>query len=470
MISAHLTAAPWLVLARHELFLFAATFFTIGACDEFAIDIAYLWLKVTGRARTRRVDESQLANRKLQATTAVLIPAWQEAGVIAATIRHARAAWPQSELRLYVGCYPNDPATLAAVEDGAGGDARVRAVVHKVDGPTCKADCLNRLYRALTRDEVLTGDSVRMVVLHDAEDMVDPAALALLDATMDHADFVQLPVLALPRRSSPLVASHYSDEFAEAHGKAMVVRDALGQGIPGAGVGCAIRRHWLALLDAKREGEGPFATGALTEDYELGLQCAALGARSRFLRVRTLDGRLIATRAFFPSSMGAAIRQKTRWIHGIAFQSWDRLGWQKSPAALWMQIRDRRGPFAALLLVLAYLLVVASGAELGLVHLGWLASPPLDPTIRLLLWCNLMALAWRLGLRAAFTTREFGLGQGLLAIPRVIVSNTVAIVAARRALFAYVRSLRGARIEWDKTEHDAHPALGEAPPDAATVS
>ena len=54
--------------------------------------------------------------------------------------------------------------------------------------------------------------------------------------------------------------------------------------------------------------------------------------------------------------------------------------------------------------------------------------------------------------------------QGLLAIPRVIVSNTVAIVAARRALFAYARSLRGAQIAWDKTEHTSHPAFAEAVP------
>ena len=70
----------------------------------------------------------------------------------------------------------------------------------------------------------------------------------------------------------------------------------------------------------------------------------------------------------------------------------------------------------------------------------------------------------RLAARAVFTAREFGVVQGLLAIPRVIVSNTVAIVAARRALFAYARSLRGVQIAWDKTEHTSHPAFAEAAP------
>jgi adsorption protein B len=81
-------------------------------------------------------------------------------------------------------------------------------------------------------------------VLHDAEDMVDPAALGLLDRALDEADFVQLPVLPEPQRSSRLVGSHYCEEFAEAHGKLMVVRGALSAGLPAAGVGCAFSpRH-----------------------------------------------------------------------------------------------------------------------------------------------------------------------------------------------------------------------------------
>lgn len=455
---AELTAGEWFVLARQELFLFAATFFLLGALDEVALDLTYLWMRLSGRASTPRIDERALAGQPLSGRCAVFIPAWREEKVIAATLRHALEAWPQADLRVYVGCYRDDAATLAAAMDGCRGDGRLRIVVHDVAGPSCKADCLNRLYRALAEDERRQGTEVRMVLLHDAEDMVDPAALALLDAALEKAEFVQLPVLALPQAGSPLVGGHYVDEFAEAHAKAMVVRSAIGQGIPGAGVGCAIARGWLARLDAQRGGAGPFATGALTEDYELGLGSAALGARGSFVRARTTTGRLIATRAYFPSTMKAAIRQKTRWIHGIAFQGWDRLGWRGPPAALWMQLRDRRGPLAALMLAVAYLLVLLGGLELVLTRAGLMATAPLSPLLQALLWLNLAALAWRLAARALFTAREFGGAQGLLAIPRVIVSNTVAIIAARRALMAYARSLRGARVAWDKTEHSLHPA------------
>jgi adsorption protein B len=33
------------------------------------------------------------------------------------------------------------------------------------------------------------------------------------------------------------------------------------------------------------------------------------------------------------------------------------------------------------------------------------------------------------------------------------------ILAARRAVLAYCRSLAGAKVVWDKTEHVVHPAL-----------
>lgn len=464
LLQQSLTVGGAYAFARNELLLFAATFFLIGALDELIVDLTYLWMRMTGRAKTKRIDANGFVGAPLSGHCAVFIPAWQESAVIGITMRHALEVWPQRGWRLFVGCYPNDPETIAVATEAAGDDDRVRIVIHDREGPTCKADCLNALYRALQADEAAGEGHTRMVVLHDAEDLVDPAALPVLDQAMDAADFVQLPVMALPQRGSPLVAGHYSDEFAEAHARSMVVRSALDRGIPGAGVGCAIARDWLERLDTARAGAGPFAAGALTEDYELGLQVAAMGARSRFLRLRTREGRLVATRAYFPASMSAAIRQKSRWIHGIAFQGWDRLGWHGSPAALWMQLRDRRGPLAALLLATAYALVVLEGLHFALGYLGMSVPSPLSPGLTTLLWINAAVLAWRLSLRALFTTREYGLAQGLLAIPRVIVSNTVAIVSARHALAAYVRRLAGgAETAWDKTEHALHPALSAEP-------
>ena len=209
-----------LALLQHELLLFAGVFFLVGALDDLAVDVAWLWLRATGRAKTARVSRAGLRQRQLSGPVAVLIPAWREDAVIGQTIRHLLDTWPQADLRLYVGCYRNDPATLGAAIAAARGDTRLRLVIHGHDGPTTKADCLNRLYAALAMDEARSGRRFAMLVFHDAEDMVDAGALGLLDEAVEAgADFVQLPVEPLvPRHRAWLarqIGSHYCEEFAE---------------------------------------------------------------------------------------------------------------------------------------------------------------------------------------------------------------------------------------------------------------
>ena len=140
-----------------------------------------------------------------------------------------------------------------------------------------RADKQGRLsqptYAALEEDERRSGARFRMVVLHDAEDMVDPAALA---HGQDAGRGGFRPAAGAGPATGLAIAGHYVGEFAEVHGKTMVVRDALGAGLPG-GVGCAIDRDILAILAAQNEGE------AFRPDrrrrMQLGL-VAALGGRS----------------------------------------------------------------------------------------------------------------------------------------------------------------------------------------------
>jgi len=112
------------------------------------------------------------ARAPLRGKAAIFIAAWQEDQVIGHTIRHALSAWRQDDFTLYVGCYGNDAATVGAAMEGAGTDARVRVIIHERAGPTTKADCLNRLYRALCDDERQGGRAYRCVILHDAEQVV----------------------------------------------------------------------------------------------------------------------------------------------------------------------------------------------------------------------------------------------------------------------------------------------------------
>lgn len=463
----------WLSLLQHELLLFAGVFFLIGALDDVAVDVAWMWLRATGRTMTVHCSRIALRQHSLSGPVAVLIPAWQEAAVIGQTIRHLLETWPQPDMRLYVGCYRNDPATLGAGVAAARNDPRLRLVILGHDGPTTKADCLNRLYAALALDEERSGRRFAFAVFHDAEDMVDPGALGLLDETIAAgADFVQLPVEPLvPRQRSWIarqIGSHYCEEFAEAHGKAMMVRDALGAGLPGAGVGCAASRRALDRLVARQSGGLPFASDSLTEDYELGLAIAAAGGRCRFVRARGEDGRLIATRAFFPHRFDTAVRQKSRWVLGIALQGWDRVGWAGGVAEYWMRARDRRGPMTALVLLVGYGLVLLTGVMGVMVVTGVAGPVPLTPLLKGVLIANGVAFAWRIAMRFAFTAREYGLAEGMRAVLRVPLANIIAIIAGRRAILSYVQTLSGHAALWDKTDHDAHPAqtalLGQAQP------
>ena len=458
MILGAWTPLQWLALVEHELLLFAGVFFLIGSIDELAIDFAWLGLWLNGRARTLQIRRENHCGAPLAGPAALIIPAWREEGILATTIAHALAAWPQQELRLYAGCYRNDPGTAEAIAAGAGGDPRVRLVVHDRDGPTTKADCLNRLYAAMEADERRAGTRFRMVVVHDAEDMVDPAALALIDAALARADFVQLPVLPEPQAGSRWIGSHYCEEFAEAHGKSMVVRGQLGAGLPAAGVGCAFARELIGAIAEGMAGRGPFSVESLTEDYELGLKIKAAGGTAWFLRARGEDGRLVATRAYFPPTLPQAVRQKARWVHGIALQGWDRLGWSGGPLETWMRLRDRRGPLTALVLFAGYVLL-AVAAVLSLAEwLGYGRPWEASGFVLVLIWANLASFAWRAAMRFAFTAREYGWAEGARAVLRLPFANVIAIMAGRRAFAAYVMTLLGARLRWDKTVHHAHPA------------
>lgn len=456
------TPLEWLALVEHELLLFAGVFFLIGALDELAVDVVWLWLRVTRGPQTARIDRVKLRTVPLAGPAAVLIPCWHEEQVIGHTLAHALEAWPQPGLRIYVGCYRNDPATMAAAVRGAGGDPRVRLVVVGCDGPTTKADCLNRLYAALETDEGRAATRFRLVVLHDAEDMVDPAALTLLDRAIGEAAFVQLPVLPEPQPRSRWVGSHYCEEFAEHHGKGMVVREALGVGLPASGVGCGFSRAMLEEVAVRLGTAGPFSIDSLTEDYELGLRIQEAGGRSRFLRARGEDDRLVATRACFPARIDQAVRQKARWIHGIALQGWDRMGWTGGMAERWMRLRDRRGPLSALVLFIGYSVLLLAPIVWLASELGWIRAWQPDPLRDWLITLNLWAFGWRALVRGAFTAREYGMREGVWAVLRIPIANTVAIMAGRRGTWAYFRTLRGEAARWDKTFHHAHPAAREA--------
>src|SRR4029078_13014851 len=112
---------------------------------------------------------------------------------------------------------------------------------------------------------------------------------------------------------------------AEPHSRELVWREAVGAAIPLAGVGCAIARTPLAKLAALQDGT-PFAGSSMTEDYEVGLRIGALGLKSLFVRLPARPGErgIVASRGHFPATLGSAVRQKARWLGGIALGGWER--------------------------------------------------------------------------------------------------------------------------------------------------
>ena len=445
--------------ALRELALFAGVGFLVGALDELLIDLIWaartLWRRATIYRRHPRADAGRLPPPLRPGRIAVFVPAWDESAVIGAMLKALFARFGAGDYRVYVGCYPNDAATVGIVAALAAAEPRLRPALVSAPGPSTKADCLNHLWRALLADEAAEGKRVKAVLLHDAEDAVHPLELVVLDRLIERFALVQLPVRPLVARQglwAKLVSGHYCDEFAEGHGKLAVVREALGAALPSAGVGCGLEREALARI-AGEAGGAPFDAGSLTEDYELGLRIGRHG-RQAFVWLPAEEGKPapVAVSAHFPESFGAAVRQKSRWIAGIAFAGWDRLGWSGGFAERWMRLRDRRAPIAALVTFAGYLAMLLWGL-LGTATLAGLADAHASPLPGWLAAANVAMLAWRVLVRGGFAMRVYGWRWGLLVPVRLVVANFVMLFAAGLAFWRYLSILRGHPPAWGKTAH-----------------
>lgn len=442
------------MLVREALGIVAAGF-VVSSLDTLAIDLSFAarvaWRRLVVHRRWPRARADRLSGPG--APMAVVVPAWDESSVIGPMLRTLLATARYDAYRVFVGVYPNDPATIDAVR--AVGDPRIQVVTCRRPGPTTKADCLNHLWRAVVADETARGVRYAAVVLHDAEDVADPYELAVFDHLILRLAMVQLPVEPLADSDSPWVAGHYLDEFAEAHVKDVVMREAWGAAVPSAGVGCAIERDMLGRI-ADAAGGAPFDAACLTEDYELGMRIGALGGRTAMVRIARPDGGVVATRAYFPATLDAAVREKTRWLLGIAFGGWDRLGWRGNAADRVMLLRDRKAIAAALLTVCGYAVGTLAMIDLLLVPATDAGLPPLVPEgggLAAMLTFTTVAMGWRLLVRACATWHVYGWREGLSALPRVVVSNLINVLAARRALLRYWATSASAPAVWDKTQH-----------------
>ncbi len=433
---------------QHELLLLCVVFFTLGALDDLGFDLAYIVFRITGRMRG--ADRIPSAPSGLSQPLAIFLPAWQEAEVIGPTLRRMQSAWGRDAYCIYIGCYRNDPDTIAAALVDVTYPEQVKLIINSELGPTTKGDCLNRLWTAMLHDETHGGFRYAGIALHDAEDWVHPQELSLYRHYLPRHAMVQIPVMPFIPARGAWIAGHYADEFTESHGKTLRVRHALGGSLPAAGVGCAFDRDMMHFI-AQDRGGLPFSSDSLVEDYELGLLIHDLGGQAILAYHQGTDGTIIATRALFPTAIDDAVRQKTRWLTGIALAGWDRMGWRGGLVEYWMRLHDRRSVLAALILAMGYGLMLLSVA-LWAIAPAPMASGKDSVWSQLALFCAVI-LVWRIVVRAIFVARRYGWWQGLLSMARQPVANMIAIMAGYRSVVRYTRYCLGRPLNWDKTAH-----------------
>ena len=145
-----------LVGIAHELTLFAATAFLLGGASDTVIDLIWIARSVWRRGfifrRYARADATTLVVPRNTGRIVFFIAAWDESSVIGAMLRHTVDTLSGADWVIYVGVYPNDPATIDAVARAQ--SPRIRMVIGPRDGPSTKADCLNALWRQMLADEI----------------------------------------------------------------------------------------------------------------------------------------------------------------------------------------------------------------------------------------------------------------------------------------------------------------------------
>ena len=470
-------------LAHYYSFLEVATIviavlILISSLDDLFIDLWYwsrrLFRKFTVDRKYRPLTAQQLLDRDEQ-PLAIMVPAWLEYDVIAPMIENMVSTLDYQNYVVFVGTYINDQRTIDEVE-------RMRRrykQLHRVEvphaGPTCKADCLNWVIQAIFLHEKTHGMTFAGVVLHDSEDVLHPLELRLFNYLLPRKDMIQLPVVSLERNWYEWVAGTYMDEFAEWHGKDLVVRESMTDTVPSAGVGTCFSHRALQVLAGETQNQ-PFNTDSLTEDYDVGARLAKVGMNAIFVRFpvefrvlrkswfrKPYESTLkmpLCVREFFPDTFRTAFRQKARWTLGIGLQGWEQMGWNGSLANRYLLFRDRKGVVTAFVSILAYVILVQLVALIILRQSGlWDVSFPTpfeaNGWIKYLLIANGIALGWRILHRCYFTTVLYGWQHGLLSIPRMVVGNFVNFMAASRAWRMFlVGKVLNRKLVWDKTMHD----------------
>ncbi|HTQ55572.1 MAG TPA: glycosyl transferase family protein [Bryobacteraceae bacterium] len=439
-----------------------AVYVLVSGLDDLFLDAAFVYrwlvLHLFGRPWFPWPKPSEVDAAPRQ-RIAVFVPLWREHGVIASMLERNIPATVYHAAEFFVGAYPNDPETVAVVREAVRRFPRVHLALCPHDGPTSKADCLNWVYQNMLAYEERHGVRFDVVVTHDAEDVIHPAALRWINYFTGRFDMVQVPVLPMATPLRQWVHGLYCDEFAEFQTKDIPVRQMWGSFLPGNGVGTGFSRCVLEKLAAAYSNR-VFDPECLTEDYENGWRIHAMGCPQVFVPLRREGDGLLATREYFPHSFRTAVRQRARWVMGIVLQSWERRGWRAPARQLYWLWRDRKGIIGNLLTPVLNLLFVYGAATWGESRLtghAWVFGFK-HPALTALFSTTFVLSAFQMGVRALCSRRIYGWRFAMGVPVRALIGNWLNCAATLRALWLFgVAKLRRRPLVWIKTEH-AYPS------------
>lgn len=274
-----------------------------------------LYLMLYSWFRPERLQAAQSPTDLLppQLRFTVIIPARHEELVLAQTIDRVWSAnYPKELLEVLVVCEHTDVTTIAEAERA------IRAIDHPnvrlaifSDGPINKPHGLN-VALGVSRFDV--------VVVFDAEDDVHPDMFQIVNTIMGRssAGIVQAGVQLIDFQSS-WYAGHNVLEYFFWFKSRLHYHSQVGA-VPLGGNTIFIRRELLLRVNGWDET-------CLTEDADIGIRLSALGEPI----VVTYDAEH-ATREETPPTLGAFIRQRTRWNQGF-LQVLKNGDWRRLPGS-----------------------------------------------------------------------------------------------------------------------------------------
>ncbi len=453
------------------VFLCTAVALLIYGMDDFLMDV-YYWLRMAYRMVVyRRMPPLRLEtlNARSEQRVALMIPCWQENNVLGGMLSNTMNRLQYENYDVFIGVYPNDVATREALTPSLKKSSRIHEVVGPIAGPTTKAQNLNAIYAGIREYEQKMGVVFDIFVIHDAEDVIHPLSFKLFNYLLPVKDMVQVPVFPIQVKLSSFTPWTYASEFAENHTKDMIGRDWMGGFVPSAGVGTAFSKRAIDILH--HDNEMLFNPETLTEDYAFSLDLNRHGLTGIFVQqsvkrlisrprffwfgspVPTETKEWIATRALFPTTYSNAIRQKSRWVLGIALQEWKATGWSGNKATRYSLLRDRKAPLGYLLLMAGYaLLAYGIFYQVSFWWTGHAIVPALQPLDQTLVFLVTAMMIHRFLQRAIAVWRIYGFGPALLSVPITFYLNIINIHAFLRAFSLFIKSdLKNEPVPWAKT-------------------